>query len=101
MTKGFNLNQVNDLENAAAENATLLERARITKLAQQWISEYRGHDSEECDCRVKAEALENFINHPEFTLDNSEGMAYTELNSDAFKVTQVEWKTLNKMDEDE
>jgi hypothetical protein len=46
------------------------ERARIVKVAQLWISEMRGHDSAECNCRHGATILENFINHPEFKGDN-------------------------------
>jgi hypothetical protein len=41
------------------------ERERITRVALDWISEMRGHDSD-CDCEKKAEILEQFINHDEF-----------------------------------
>jgi hypothetical protein len=42
------------------------ERERIIKVAQTWISEMRGHDSADCNCRHEATILENFIKHPEF-----------------------------------
>jgi hypothetical protein len=41
------------------------ERERITKLALDWISEMRGHDSD-CNCRHEATVLEQFIEHDEF-----------------------------------
>lgn len=41
------------------------ENKRITKVALDWISEMRGHDSD-CDCEKKAEILEQFINHDDF-----------------------------------
>jgi hypothetical protein len=41
------------------------EIERITKVALNWISEMRGHDSD-CDCERKADILEQFINHDEF-----------------------------------
>lgn len=34
------------------------QRERTLKEIRYWISEYRGHDGE-CDCRIKAEALEH------------------------------------------
>jgi hypothetical protein len=52
------------IETKIARSA-LAERRRIKKVAEDWISEMRGHDGE-CDCKEKASILENFINHDEF-----------------------------------
>jgi hypothetical protein len=45
--------------------AVLAERARIKKVAENWISELNGHDGE-CDCAVQAKVLDNFIKHDDF-----------------------------------
>jgi hypothetical protein len=45
--------------------AVLGERRRIKKVAEDWISEMRGHDGE-CDCKQNSRILENFINHDDF-----------------------------------
>jgi hypothetical protein len=42
------------------------ERERILKEAEQWISDWLGHSSPECDCQIKAEGLQNFIDHSDF-----------------------------------
>ena len=41
------------------------ERERITRVAEQWISEMRGHDGE-YDCRHESNVLQQFIEHEEF-----------------------------------
>ena len=45
------------------------ERERIIKLAQEWISELRGHDGE-CNCKHEASVLQTFIDHPDFKGEN-------------------------------
>ena len=42
------------------------EQERIKTLAEEWISEMRGHDGE-CNCRHNANILQQFIQNPEFT----------------------------------
>jgi hypothetical protein len=44
------------------------ERERIRNLAQQWISEMRGHDGE-CSCKHDSSVLQQFIKHNEFNND--------------------------------
>ena len=41
------------------------ERERVSKVAQNWISEMRGHDGE-CNCKHEATVLQQFIEHEEF-----------------------------------
>jgi hypothetical protein len=65
---------VNIIETKIAR-AVLAERDRIRYVAEQWISEARGHDGE-CDCRKQSEMLENFINHDDF----NEGRKYENNN---------------------
>jgi hypothetical protein len=62
--------QTQELYKEYVERGEQQERERIIKVAQLWISEMRGHDSAECNCRHEATVLENFINHPEFKGDN-------------------------------
>ena len=51
--------------------AVLAERRRTTDLAWNWISEMRGHDSY-CNCRHEATILQQFIEHSDFTEEQSE-----------------------------
>jgi len=44
------------------------ERERIRNVAQQWISEMRGHDGE-CNCKHDSNVLQQFIEHNEFNND--------------------------------
>jgi len=41
------------------------ELERVTRVAEQWISELRGHDGE-CNCTHEANVLQQFIEHEEF-----------------------------------
>jgi hypothetical protein len=43
------------------QNGIELERERIIRLAEEWIDDYQGHDSE-CQCPTKADGLKTFIN---------------------------------------
>ena len=56
--------------------AVLAERERIRKVAQNWISELEGHDGE-CDSKLQAEVLNNFIKHDDFNEKTQ-----TKLNTD-------------------
>ena len=42
-----------------------LERDRIRNLAEDWVSEMRGHDGE-CNCKNDSNVLQRFIKHNEF-----------------------------------
>jgi hypothetical protein len=46
------------------------ERQRIQKIAENWISEMRGHDGE-CNCKHESNVLQQFIEHNDFNgVDN-------------------------------
>jgi hypothetical protein len=41
------------------------ENKRISDLAENWISEMRGHDGE-CNCKHDANILQQFVEHSDF-----------------------------------
>ena len=47
-------------ENRLIDYGRQLERERIMKIAEYWISEMKGHDGE-CTCRHDAEVIQQFI----------------------------------------
>lgn len=46
-------------------NPAVAERERIRETVKMWVSELEGHDGE-CDCKIQAEVLQQFINHDDF-----------------------------------
>ena len=61
---------VDEMEDNAQQVGILIgksqERERIRNVAQQWISEMRGHDGE-CNCKNDSDVLQQFIEHDEFS----------------------------------